>query len=477
MERSAGPPSSNSQDPADLAWRDDLTGAWNRRYLRQLLTEEWPAVAARSGTVTLLVVDLDAFKAINDSLGHLAGDDVLQRASNQLRASFRAEDQLIRYGGDEFVVVLRGASEAEARALAERARAALHTVEVVDRKSGESVTLPLSFSMGIASFPADGAIGEEVLAVADRRLYEEKRIRQAAATRAMPADRGRRRLLALAAIVCLVLGTTVVIEWRRIRRAPAPPAEVLALPGADASAVDSPATEIVIRDEEELARLRDEVRRLEAALAVSRPAAERARDEGRIRELEARLAEAGDPGTGDGGDAGSATRAAGAGSAGTGVEAVDPLTGMKVGERRLREDLQIADPPPAGSDGQESAEAAAAAAGAADASNRPPAPGAAAGAQPGAAAFTPPQLVRALRPAYPRMARERRRSAIVELRVRVSATGKVLSVETVGEPAGFGFDDSAREAAMSAQFRPGRREGVPVEMETRLSIRFVLESR
>jgi hypothetical protein len=59
--------------------------------------------------------------------------------------------------------------------------------------------------------------------------------------------------------------------------------------------------------------------------------------------------------------------------------------------------------------------------------------------------------------------------------VRVSATGRVLSAEPVGPPAGFGFDDSARQAAMSAQFRPGRRDGVEVEMTTRLAIRFLLE--
>ena len=87
----------------------------------------------------------------------------------------------------------------------------------------------------------------------------------------------------------------------------------------------------------------------------------------------------------------------------------------------------------------------------------------------------PPQLLRAIRPDYPRVARARRRMATVELKVQVDATGRVLSVEPVGPPAGFGFDESAREAALSAQFRPGRRDGVAVEMETRLAIRFLLE--
>ena len=86
-----------------------------------------------------------------------------------------------------------------------------------------------------------------------------------------------------------------------------------------------------------------------------------------------------------------------------------------------------------------------------------------------------PQLLRAIRPAYPPMARARRRMATVELRVRVDATGKVVEVAAEGPPAGFGFDESAREAALSARFRPGTRNGEAVEMETRLAIRFLLE--
>ena len=153
VERSS---SQESPELEDLALRDDLTGAWNRRYLRRLLDEDWAALVATQGTITLLVLDLDFFKEINDSHGHLAGDHVLQRATNQLRASFRAEDRLIRYGGDEFVVALFGVGAEEARSLAERARTALRTVDIVTAEGGETVTLPLSFSMGVASFPADG---------------------------------------------------------------------------------------------------------------------------------------------------------------------------------------------------------------------------------------------------------------------------------------------------------------------------------
>ena len=204
----------------DLALRDDLTGAWNRRYLRRLLDDDWAELVATQGTITLLVLDLDLFKEINDAHGHLAGDAVLQRASDRLRQSFRADDRLIRYGGDEFVVVLFGAGAEEARVLAERARSAISTVEITSPESGEQLLLPLSFSMGVATFPVDGATGEEVLAVADRRLYEEKRSRRAPAA---AAERGRRRLLLASGLAVVVLAFAGWVEWRRLRAAPPPP--------------------------------------------------------------------------------------------------------------------------------------------------------------------------------------------------------------------------------------------------------------
>lgn len=453
MERSSDP---RPGEPTDLALRDDLTGAWNRRYLRQLLEEDWAELVASQGTVTLLVLDLDFFKEINDTHGHLAGDIVLQRASQQLRASFRAEDRLIRYGGDEFVVALFGAGAEEARVLAERARTALQEVELPAPQRGAPVTLPVSFSMGVASHPVDGASGAAILAVADQRLYEEKRARRAAVPAS--AERSRKRILLASGLAIAVLAVAFWFGLDQLRQAPPPPADLSA-----SGAQEAPPAEIVVRDEEELSRLREEVERLQAVLADERPAADRARYETRIRELEARLAEAGDVSARPAGP--NAAEVPGAaetvGSAGS-VGAVEDPGGMRIGERRTRENLV----------------GAASALPAAEASPRPasppPAPTSASSA--GAAPVVePPRLVRAIRPAYPRIARERRRAATVELLVRVDAAGRVLAVEPVGPPAGFGFDESARQAALSAQFHPGRRDGVAVEMETRLAIRFLLE--
>jgi TonB family protein len=459
VERSSDP---RPGEPTDLALRDDLTGAWNRRYLRQLLHEDWAELVASHGTVTLLVLDLDFFKEINDTHGHLAGDIVLQRASHQLRASFRAEDRLIRYGGDEFVVALFGAGAEEARALAERARMALQEVEVPAPRGGAPMALPVSFSMGVASHPTDGVSGEAILAIADQRLYEEKRARRSAAPAS--ADRGRKRILLASGLAMAVLALVVWFGLRQLREAPPPPADLSSSAGPVA-----PPTEIVVRDEEELSRLREEVRRLQTVLADSRAADDRRLFEARIRELEARLSEAGDESAratepsaaevpGAPGTVGSAGSVGGIGAIG----AIEGTGGMRIGERRTRENLVAAGSAlPAAETAPGSAPA-------------PPAPEAtpAAGAVP---VVEPPRLLRAIRPAYPRIARERRRAATVELSVRVDAEGRVLAVESVGPPAGFGFDESAREAALSAQFRPGRRDGVAVEMETRLAIRFLLE--
>ncbi len=196
-----------------------------------------------------------------------------------------------------------------------------------------------------------------------------------------------------------------------------------------------------MRDEEELSRLREEVERLQAVLADARPAADRELYETRIRELEARLAEAGDVSARPTGpNTAEVPGAAGTvGSAGS-VGAVEDPGGMQIGERRTRENLVGAAP----------------ALPAAETSPRPasPPPAQTSASSAGAAPVVePPRLVRAIRPAYPRIARERRRAATVELLVRVDAAGRVLAVEPVGPPAGFGFDESARQAALSAQFR------------------------
>jgi len=424
----------------DLAWRDDLTGLLNRRFLRQLLSEEWPSLVAAHARLTLLLLDLDRFKEVNDRHGHLVGDRALKAAASELRSAFRADDWVIRYGGDEFVIVLPGVGPAEARTIAGRAGSALASHRLEAPEGAASLELPLGFSIGAASYPEDGADGEQILAVADARLLDEKRSRPKPGAGRTPLG-GR---VAVGVAIALVLGLAGVLTLRAVRRPPPPPP--VALAPASEPLLAAPPAEIVARDEEEIARLRREVEELRARLAERGPGEARPEESERIRELEARLAAATQ-------EVPTAVQPA--------AETLDPFAGLRLGERRLREPQELAPT----STAPEPAPAAAPPASPLPATN------------PGAPAIEPPRLVRAPRPVYPAFARERRRTATVDLRLRVGADGRVLAAEPLGSPAGLGFDEAARAAALAAEYRPGRRDGEPVEMETTLRIRFQLDSR
>ncbi len=115
----------HAEPGGELAFRDPLTGLLNRRALNLLFAERWRPLLAAHGEITLLLFDLDLFKQINDAYGHLAGDQVLRRVAELMRETFRAEDLLVRFGGDEFVAVLPGAGAEAAPPLVTRLREAL----------------------------------------------------------------------------------------------------------------------------------------------------------------------------------------------------------------------------------------------------------------------------------------------------------------------------------------------------------------
>lgn len=153
----------------DLAIRDGLTGLFNRRHVLELLDDAIARALVVGERVSVGLVDLDHFKKINDELGHLVGDAVLRDFGQQLSARFRASDHVGRYGGEEFLVVLRGANTAAAIRIFEELRAGFRT-----REYGE---LPrYTFSVGVAELGMDGADATELLARADVRLYEAKRL-------------------------------------------------------------------------------------------------------------------------------------------------------------------------------------------------------------------------------------------------------------------------------------------------------------
>lgn len=156
-------------DVAEQAIRDVLTGLYNRRYLTDMLPRELALAARDSVSMSVLLIDIDHFKSINDRYGHLSGDDVLAAVAEALTIGCRDSDIVARYGGEEFVVLLPGAGAAEARNRAERLRLACAELAVPWPGGVIAVTI----SVGVATF-VPGQTGEDLLGAADRALYRAK---------------------------------------------------------------------------------------------------------------------------------------------------------------------------------------------------------------------------------------------------------------------------------------------------------------
>jgi diguanylate cyclase (GGDEF)-like protein len=154
-----------------LADRDPLTGFFNHRYLHERLAEEILRAQRSREPLAVLMLDLDDFKMVNDTLGHLFGDEVLRWAAEQIRAAMRASDVPTRYGGDEFAVILPATTADEARTVAERIIGALAANAF--RAPGRG-PVPVTASIGTAAFPEQGRTPRELIAAADRALYRVK---------------------------------------------------------------------------------------------------------------------------------------------------------------------------------------------------------------------------------------------------------------------------------------------------------------
>lgn len=147
---------------------DGLTGAWNRRAFDMLLQKEWARQSRLAQPLSLLMIDIDHFKRVNDSLGHMEGDLVLKRVTQLLTASLRPSDYLIRYGGEEFLVLLSGFAADAARIVGERLRMEIDGAEWP--KGG-----PVTVSVGVsACTPTKDGEPNLLIAQADHALYAAK---------------------------------------------------------------------------------------------------------------------------------------------------------------------------------------------------------------------------------------------------------------------------------------------------------------
>ncbi len=156
-----------------LSITDPLTGVSNRRHLSSRLEMEIDR-ANRFGTqISVLMVDIDLFKRLNDAAGHRVGDLVLQQLAGLLRSVIRRVDTLARYGGEEFVVVLPQVHKAEGLQVAEKLRRTVEDANFGLPLDGELAQVTIS--VGVANLPLDGATAERLLDCADAALYASKR--------------------------------------------------------------------------------------------------------------------------------------------------------------------------------------------------------------------------------------------------------------------------------------------------------------
>ncbi len=154
-----------------LAHTDPLTQVLNRRALTVRLSSEMERAKRYDSVITLLMLDLDHFKGINDTAGHLVGDDVLREVAGLLQESVRSVDMVARYGGEEFVVVLPETGQVGAVKFAERTRERMERTAFTPAHGGVRLTA----SIGVASYPAPDVVSvDDLFARADEALYRAK---------------------------------------------------------------------------------------------------------------------------------------------------------------------------------------------------------------------------------------------------------------------------------------------------------------
>lgn len=152
---------------------DPLTGLANRRFFQEILLRELRRAQRGNNPVTLLICDIDHFKGVNDTYGHNVGDEVLEQVAGIMLSTVRATDFVIRYGGEEFVILLPETRLADAVAVADKLRKTVGDT-ILESTSRPGITLKVTISAGVAAFPTDGNTGEQLILKADKALYFAK---------------------------------------------------------------------------------------------------------------------------------------------------------------------------------------------------------------------------------------------------------------------------------------------------------------
>ena len=159
-----------------LALTDPLTELGNHRHFHERLRDELAEARRRRRNLTVALVDLDDFKAVNDRHGHLVGDRVLRAVAEALTSEVRAYDAVGRFGGEEFVVLLAAVDVEGATSTAERLRARVSAIEVpVHAPDGPATVSGLTASVGAAVYPAAADDLDDLVLAADAALYDAKR--------------------------------------------------------------------------------------------------------------------------------------------------------------------------------------------------------------------------------------------------------------------------------------------------------------
>ena len=157
-------------DLQKLAAHDSLTGALNRRSLEEVFSRLCALYARSGGVLSVMMLDVDYFKRVNDQYGHLLGDEVLRQLAILVRQNIRQQDYFARYGGEEFCILLPGTSAPEAVLLAERLRQACGAAPV---RAG-TVDVDSTISIGVADSAQAGLDCARLIAAADHALYQAK---------------------------------------------------------------------------------------------------------------------------------------------------------------------------------------------------------------------------------------------------------------------------------------------------------------